>query len=273
MDEISRTEILIGVIVVLAVVALAIFLNPVIKAGMLDELKIYQQSAKIENDPVVFSYAHKTGAGDVLAYGEFTAIHPKGFPELTETYAMVVRKAERYSMHTRQVCASRDKKGNCTSYRTEIYYTWDYAGNEARTSEMFLFLGEEFAEDQLSLSAFESIPVSKDTIVSDRHSKIGWGYLYDKSPIWHSVGDLRYSYGGIPTKFFASTLMRFSDGKVLNPVNGSGMVLVFYKQKPDDIVNSKEKFIRTVDWIYYPGFLLVGAGLYFGLAYKVLQID
>jgi hypothetical protein len=272
MDEISETEMWIGGIVLLVAIALAVFFNPFFKAGMLDDLKVFQEALKNENNPGLFDYEVKTNVGNILAYGKAESIEPVGIPELVEKYSIVEREIERYTRHTRQVCASRNKKGDCTAYRTEVYYTWDSAGSNRVTCNSFKFLEKEFTSIQIAFPIPENVQLSKDTVTPEYQDRIHSGYIYEKNKFFASVGDIRWHYKYLPKEFNTSILFRFSDNKITNPLNKRDVVEAFYNLKPAEVIQMKKNNMVIFDWVYYIAWAFLSEGIWFGLAYKAIEL-
>lgn len=267
MEEISPKELLISVIVVLLALTIGVAINPVITDRMFDDIRTYQQALQIDGDIAQFQYAQQTNVGNVFAYGEMSANYPVSLPELTGSYGYLQRVTERYNMHSRQVCATHDKNGNCTSYRTEIYYSWDTHNREFFVSESFTFLGVIFLATQLHLDT----PIRENLSVAAQPSlqeKVEGNYLYEDDT-WASVGDLRYYYDFLPVRFPTSVFVRFMDGSTINPIHHEKQIDVYFNQTREATIDSMKNHIKVFNIFYY-GILvaLLGGGYYYWAYYE-----
>lgn len=271
MENISPKEWLISIVVVIFTFCIGILINPYITDSMFDNIRIMQQALQIDNDSNQFQYAHQTNIGNVLAYGEMKALSPVGFPELINKYALVEKITEKYTQHTRQVCNGYDKDGDCTGYRTEIYYEWDTYRRDVNVSSSFDFLGVELSNLYLDTQYF--VELSAQTVSPEYLSRVSWGRLYQDNDFWSSEGDLRYYYKYLPTTFKATTFIRFLDNKMYNPNSPNELIQVFYEKNRNESIVDLQSKIKTFNILYYLGLIILIVGGYFIWAYNFVEIE
>lgn len=268
MENISPKEWIISIIVVLLTLALAIFINPFVKDSMLEDIRTYQNALQIDNEPTTFQYAQQTRVGDVFAYGVMRAVTPMSIPELVNSYSIIEKITERYTRHTRYVCDSHDKNGNCTGGHYETYYTWDTDGQDTYISNYFDFMSVQFQNAQLNLSTEYTVDLSESTVNPQYLKYVEGDYLYDDKPNWlgiHGDGDLRHYYQFLPTEFHASMFVKF---------NGNlPKATVYYEQSRSKVLENKETDIKNFDFVYYLVWVLGIGGAYFWWAYSYGDVE
>lgn len=265
MEEISFKEVLLSVGVAFLVLAVAIFINPFIKDGFMDDIRTYQRALQIDNDPSQFEYAYRTSVGNVFAYGRMKANSPVTAPELLGQYAIIQRVTERYTQHSRQVCNGYDDDGDCTGYRTEYYYTWDTHRRETLSSDSFDFLSVSFPQNHLNLSTQGVVALNQDTVESGVLNRARGIYLYERDTWWDSEGDLRFYYNVLPTEFNASVFANFSVDSL--------QLKVYYEKTRVEIVAEKERGIKIFDFFYYFFWLVTVGGGYYYWAHSYGEIE
>lgn len=268
MTEISNTEAkLAGVVLVLAIL-LGMLIEPIFTRKMEKRIETFDQALKL-TDPEQFNYAAKTNVGNVLAYGELVALEPVKIEELVLEYGAISKVDERYTRHTRTVCNSYDKKGSCTSWRTEVYYTWDHWDTDTFIGSNFIFLGRKTTPYEISIPIPTRLSLT-DEIVNQKFSgKYSVWYLYENNMFWSSEGDHRYYYHILPTKSNVSIFFRFFNGEVVNPFRGKLPCDVYYDVKPEQITENERKALENFPWFFYPIFILIMEGLWFWLALNI----
>ncbi len=273
MKDITSKEAWIGLAVIAAFLSLAVLLNPVAKGDLLQEIRAYQQAVHIYNQDRLFSYAHQTEVGNVLAYGVLQPDIEQTFPELLNKYAVVQKIKEHYTMHTRQVshetCSGSGKSRSCTTYyTTEVYWTWDYDGKEEHKSPSYSFLSETFQDKQLYINTTYYIYLNKDTIDQEHLKKTHGSNLY-----WYIDGDDRYYYQVLPSKVAATIFVKFFKGKVVDPITGGKVLKVNVNTTPEQIIRQKQNFLVIFDVGYYFLWVATIGLIYFFIAYEVLDIQ
>ena len=264
MENISPKEILISVIFFLVALALAIFINPFIKDSMLDDVRTYQNALQVDEDANLYQYAKTTQVGNVLAFGKMKAIYPVMLPELSGQYGFVEKVTEIYTRKTRQVCNSHDSDGNCTSYRTEVYYEWDKEATNFFVSQDFEFLSVIFPCRIMDLKSDFILELSASTVSPSFVEYIDDNYIYENNNWWSNVGDLRFYYKTLPVEFYTSVFTHF-DGQ-------EQPVYVHYNQTRDMVIHNKETAIKTFNAIYYTAAILIAGALWYMWAHYVVEI-
>ncbi len=263
MENISVKEWLISIVVALLFLAVAIWLNPFFMERFSNNIREYKRALQINNNETQFVYAEKTKVGLVLAYGKLVSKENKSLPELSESYSVIEKITEKYTMHIRQVCTTVNKVTTC---QPEVYYTWDTEKRETFQSENYYFLGLEFNYLNMSLPSPMNLPLSDKTISSDFIKKVKWNYLYEEDDFWIGVGDLRYYYKVIPIEYNASVFSNFSDGE-------KEKIKVYYDKSPLQVIDGLERSAKIFNFIYYSIWLLIGLGTYLYFAQTSMEIE
>lgn len=209
----TKREILFSIIILFLMIGIGFFISNKISNYVAEKNEVYYQSTKIDNNSDEFKYAIKTNLGNCLAYGEFSAVEDVSISELNDKYFAIEKETERYTMHTRVVY---HRSGKTTYTTTENYYTWDNENTEYKTTDTFEFLGLKFPTTKLNLGNYQVLDLNKKTVSSKYQSWISGGYLYNNGDKWASVGDLRFEYSIVPTKFKGSILAKLKDSSVFN---------------------------------------------------------
>ena len=127
--EVTKREVLFSSIIVLVMIAVGVLISCSIEEHIQTETERYTTAVRIV-DAGQFRYGMNTNFGNALVFGTLQAKQPVSFPELGGEYMIIRKVKERYTRHTRTVTTT-DSKGN-TKIKTEVYYTWDYAGSEEK---------------------------------------------------------------------------------------------------------------------------------------------
>lgn len=264
MENISPKEILFSVIFFLVALAFAIFINPFIKDSMLDDVRTYQKALQIDEDANLYQYARTTQVGNVLAFGKMKAIYPVVLPELIGQYGYVEKVTEEYKRKTRQVCNSHDEDGDCTSYRTEVYYEWDTEERIFFISQDFDFLSVLFPCRLMNLESDIVLELSANTVSPSFVGLIDGDYLYQEDDGWTNVGDLRFYYKTLPVEFYTSVFTNF---------NGQEQpVYVHYNQTRSMVIYNKEASIKRFDVGYYLVSILIAGAAWYVWAHYIVEI-
>nr|DAG79548.1 MAG TPA: hypothetical protein [Caudoviricetes sp.] len=181
--EVTKREIILCIAITAVLIGVGFLLSGKVLESSTDKERIYNTAikAKTKED---FDYSLETEQGHLISEGKFITVDPVTFPELDQKFSYVSKTREVYTMHTRQV-PIYGAKGKITGYRTETYWTWDYAGSEKKTAKYLQFYDHKFKTDKFSL------------ISSKRYG----GYRYETSHI-------RYYYDVIPSSFRASFIAK-----------------------------------------------------------------
>lgn len=163
-----------------------------------------------------FNYAVDSQQGRILASSQLSA---KGelarFEEMTKGFTYVERTKEHYTMHTREVCTGSGETESC---HTEVYYTWDYAGDDSLYAKKVSLFGREYNTELFNFGNFKQRTnacditiLDKDTgIFSEKHGcSKGWlsgeyyylddndRYYYEVVPTTVTATFLASTYGGL----------------------------------------------------------------------------
>jgi predicted transcriptional regulator len=211
--KITKREILFSIIILFVMIGIGFIVSAKISNYIAENNELYYQATKINNNAEEFQYAMETNLGNCLIYGEFKATEDIKIPELTGSYFAIKKNTEKYTRHIRAVTHRRGK----TSYTTtETYYTWDNYDTEYKTSSSFEFLEKQFYTSDINLPYYQSISLNESTVSNKYQSWISCGYLYNNGDKWASVGDFRYSYSIIPTKFNGTILAKLQNNAMFN---------------------------------------------------------
>jgi hypothetical protein len=256
MEELSPKEIVLSLAFLFVAIALAVFINPFVKDAMLDDIRSYQNALQIKEDANQFQYASSTKVGKVFAYGKMNAVYPVTLPEILGQWGMVEKVEEEYTRYSRQVCNGHDSDGDCTSYRTEYYYTWDRNGAQTFISSDFMFLSVNFPSPLLEIGTSGRLELNQDTVAPEYFKFVDDNCIYEEDDWWASVGDLRWYYKVLPIQFNASMFVNFNSQDMRGKV--------YYEQSQEQVLEVKESEIRKFDFIYYLIwiFTFVGGWLY-----------
>lgn len=139
--EITKREILFGVVIVAIMMGLGVWLsNPIISKAT-QKANIIISAVQVK-DSAKFDYIRRTDVGDFLAEGDLFAVNPVSIPDIEGVYGKIEKNTEEYTEHTRTVTTT-DEKGN-THTETETYWEWDVKKREHWESHLVKFLGREF---------------------------------------------------------------------------------------------------------------------------------
>lgn len=125
--EITKREILASISIVAIMLIIGLVISNKISEWQIDKNEIYNKAVKIESSEL-FQYGMRTNVGNAFVYGELKAVDTVTYPEIGGSYMYVEKVKEKYTRHTR---TKTYKNSNGKSHtKTEVYYSWDYAGSE-----------------------------------------------------------------------------------------------------------------------------------------------
>ena len=165
-----------------------------------DKLLQYQKSLKIDSNDM-FEYAINTNVGNIMAYGKVKSIGYVEDSYIKGQYMYIDRKEEHYVRKTRQVPVTI---GKTTTYRTEVYYEWDFYNRDYFKVTDYEFLGKKFKFDELKTNYTQYIDTVKFT------------------------SNKRYVYNATPLEFMGTLKSYVSTNKLSNNT--------FYVNKKHDVV-------------------------------------
>lgn len=223
--EFTFREILVSVLIILAMIALGLFIANGIHDSATEDSEVYFKALKVDNDPDLFDYAIRTEVGDTLSYGTFKANEPVKDKLIDGEYFAIRKTEEHYTMHTRTVSY---KCGKSTCTRTETYWTWDSVGTETEHTKSFNYLGADFNFDKVDFSNYKY----KEKVKTEPN--------------------VRYVFDVIP-KEFNGTLYAKAKDKTISKTT------LFYGEKIKSVMEAKETQAdryTLIFWICW-GFLIV----------------
>lgn len=189
--EITKREIIASITIIAVWICIGFLIAGKIDSWQQDRNAEYDRAARIEREDL-FVHGMETNLGNVFVYGDLQAMEPVTYPEIDGTYSYVRKVKEKYTMHTRIVTKTRrNASGKTETYtETEIYWTWDYAGEESQKSKNFAFLGQQFPAKKFVLPGAVHI----ETIKESSH--------------------VRYKYYGVPEKMTGTLYTTLQQGTI-----------------------------------------------------------
>ena len=124
--EITKKEILVSIIILFVMLTIGFFIGEKIQSRADEWNQRYEEAVKINKDEM-FKYALRTAAGDAFIEGDYKGVDYVSADAIDGKYLYILRKMQRYTMHTRVVNHSDGKRSWTT---TETYWTWDTIGEE-----------------------------------------------------------------------------------------------------------------------------------------------
>lgn len=182
--EITKREVLASISIIAVMMLAGILISGKITEYQVDKNEVYNKAAKIES-PEMFSYGMRTNVGNAFVYGTLEALDPVSYPAIDGSYMRVKKIKEKYTMHVRTV-AHTDSRGN-TTYTTETYWSWDYAGAESKSATQVSFCNENF-------------PISKFKIPDGRYIDTVYESMH-----------VRYEYYGVDVAHEGTVFTSLSD--------------------------------------------------------------
>lgn len=161
--KIKPREILssIGIIAIMLMIGFGI--NNKISDHLLEKYQKYDTALQINNDQRLFEHNMNTDVGYAFVYGDLKAIDTVTYDEIGGKYTYVKKVKEKYTRHTRRV-----KSGK--TWHTQVYYTWDYAGEESKHCKNISFVNHKFKYGMINF------PDSKHLKTIKESSKIRYKY-------------------------------------------------------------------------------------------------
>ncbi len=167
-----------------------------------------------------FNYIVDSQQGRVLSSGTFSIDKKNAvkFDEMNQSYSYAKRFVEHNTMHTRQVCTSSGKTTQC---HTEVYYTWDWVGEEEKKSDKLSYFGRDYPTGLFNINnlisntnceEFMKVGSGKGWFETKKGCLDGYNYIDD---------DNRYGYETAPRVFTGTFLATTYGG--LKPFNGSSI--------------------------------------------------
>lgn len=181
--EITLREVLASITIIAVMILIGFVISGRIEEYQMDKNSDYYKAVHV-TDPEMFQYGMETNIGNAFVYGNLEPADTVTYPEIGGAYLYVKKVEEHYNMHTRTYTTT-DSKGH-TRTHTEIYWSWDYAGEEELHSQKIKFLGVEMGYDKIQMPEAEYI----DTIKESSH--VRYKYYGCKGPYTGTIyTDLR----------------------------------------------------------------------------------
>jgi len=238
----SKTQeyVLLGVIGILVYMILGSFIQGTMLNSAIHNANIYQTSIKPANKDE-FNYALDTHAGNILHAGTFEFSILSRFPEMYKEFGAVKRIEEHYNRHERQIAYSCGKDNKNTCYRTEVYYSWDYEGEQVQVHNKIMFEGREYDINNFYLAhQFKNTDTSK--LIENVRGK-----YFDFA--WRK----RFYYQVIEATFESTIFVDSSDGNM----QGIGSKTVsLYNRSPQNMVDDAVNSVGSIQfwfWVFYVG--------------------
>lgn len=157
--EITKREILASISIIAIMLLIGVLISGRISERQMDKNEIYNKAVKIE-DQSMFEYGMRTNIGNAFVYGDLKAVDTVTYPEIGGKYMYVEKVEEHYNRHTRTVTTTVNGK---TRTRTEVYYSWDWAGSEDKTCKEISFLGVTLKSNKINIPESDYIDMIKES--------------------------------------------------------------------------------------------------------------
>ena len=229
--EITKREIVASITIVALMMILGFVITGKIDAYQIQKNSEYYKAVHI-TDPDQFKYCMNTSVGNAFVYGMLEAVDPVTFQEIGGEYLYVKKVEEHYTAHTRMVTTT-DSKGN-THTRTEIYWSWDYVGEEEKHSEKIRFLGVEMG--------YEKIEMPRENYVK----------TIEKS------SHVRYEYYGVLTGQMGTIYTNLRNNAILDNSK-------FFSDC--DIESAVTKMTTSMTWLFWVSWIVLIGVVVYGFYY------
>lgn len=226
MNNITKNEVLVGFILFGLLIAITVLGVDMFSRSAEENYLKYQLALKIDKSEYI-QHAYNTQVGDTLVYYEIVATENKSIPDIRGEYSIIEKTREEYTMHTRTVSYSCGDDDTC--YRTETYWTWDYAGSEVTKTPAFKIADIVFSN--LCFPGTEWIRDLKE--VYQGNNDVRGGYAYETS-------DVRYYYNVKRPTLVGTLFVRFFDGQIDNPIDKGRCIPINENKQIDEVVKSSE---------------------------------
>lgn len=217
--EITKREVIAGLVIIALMMIVGFFISDNITDWQNEQNAKYQKAIHIEKDKDMFQYGMDTNVGNAFVYGDLKAVDPVTYDEIGGEYMYIEKVEERYTMHTRTVSYTVNGK---VKYRTETYWTWDYAGSEDKRCKEINFCGITFDSNKINMPSSYLI----DTIKESSH--------------------VRYKYYGVSKEYTGTIFTKLSDHTI------EDQTYFYENQNIDEVLENKTTGIWNVMfWIVW----------------------
>ena len=186
-EIITKREVIASFVIIAFMMIVGFFISDNITDWQNEQNAKYQKALHIENNKDMFQYGMDTNVGNAFVYGDLTALDPVSYDEIDGEYMYIEKVKEQYTKHTRRVSYTVDGK---TRYRTETYWTWDWAGSEDKKCKNINFCGVTFDSNKIDMPSQHLI----DTIKESSH--------------------IRYKYYGVSTSHTGTIFTKLADESI-----------------------------------------------------------
>lgn len=226
--EITLREFLMSIIILFMFISFGIYINEKIYDNFIENSTTYKKSAKITDKETLY-YLVDTKIGNSLIQGNFKSIGSVRFNEINGEYSYIRKVKEKYTQHTRTVCSGSGKNRTC---HTEIYYTWDYYGDEEKYCKNIEFYGNKLETKKvINQTNKKEINLQKNFNKNNKY-KLKGNYLYENSRT-------RYYYEYIPKEFSGTIFTNFKDEE-----KSFKNFKLFYNENIEKILENEENSIN-----------------------------
>lgn len=217
--EITKREVIASIVIFAIMMMIGFMISDNITEWQNQENAKYRKAIHINNDTDQFQYCMDTSVGNAFVYGKLDTVDPVTYEEIGGSYMYVKKVREEYRKHTRTVSYTVNGK---TKYRTETYWSWDYAGSEDKKATKVKFCGIEF-----NINKF-NIPSSEHITTMDGG--------------WH----VRYQYYGTKTSFQGTVFTKLYKGTISKSSD-------FYENKNIDetLKETTSNYSNVIFWIVW----------------------
>ena len=214
--RVTKREKIASIVILSVLLIFGFMIYGKISEAQMDKQEIYNKAAKIESSDL-FKYALETNIGNTFAYGDLEAIDTVSYPEINVNFMYIQKVKEKYTMHTRMVKSGKH-------YVTQVYWTWDYVGEESKHSNKIKFCGVELDYGKINVPSAIYIDTIKES------------------------SDIRYKYYGCNSKYTGTVFTKISDNTIQDGSN-------FYEgrsiSQTVEYMNGSYKVTSVVFWVLW----------------------
>lgn len=253
--EVQKREIALSVAIFFIMLAIGIMISGKIEDGAADHNAELNKAMHIENIKD-FHYNRTIGAGPAFAYFEMKTLSPQSIPEVEGEYLYIERHTEVYTRHIRQVPVY-NSKGEFSHFRTEVYYTWDWAESKIHIGDKVLFNEIEMCPSRFGNWPSYTLRMRDNITDMAKESYYNWDSLHI-----YKNNSVRYYYKVVPLEFSGAVYVTFLNGDI-----EEARFPLYTDVTPNGLYESKlqDSMVDVVFfWIFW---IMLTGGLIFGFIY------
>ena len=182
--EITKREIVAGVVIIAFMMIVGFFISDNITDWQNEHNAKYQKAIHINGDTELFQYGMNTNVGNAFVHGDLIAVDSVTYDEIGGEYMYIEKVKERYTMHTRTYTV---RVGKTTQTRVQTYWTWDRVGSEEIKCNEIKFCGIIFKSNKIKLPSSQYVDTIKES------------------------SRIRYKYYGVPIKHTGTIFTKLAD--------------------------------------------------------------